>query len=203
MNNFSYFSTVRTMFNNDLKEGLAQARKVLGVKKAMILTDPGVAALPIWQEMQQAMKEIDFSFELFEQVKPNPTDVTMEQAADALKATDCDCVIGFGGGSAIDTAKAAALLATNPGSLRDYYGMNKVQNKCLPTIMVTTTAGSYRLSNPRFWLTPLSVCAAINAPSASPAAMAASSLSMLSSSKNLRAKRASISSPISRAHASS
>lgn len=142
MNNFSYFSTVRTMFNNDLKEGLAQAQKVLGVKKAMILTDPGVAALPIWQEMQQAMKEIDFGFELFEQVKPNPTDVTMEQAADALKATDCDCVIGFGGGSAIDTAKAAALLATNPGSLRDYYGMNKVQNKCLPTIMVTTTAGS-------------------------------------------------------------
>ena len=86
MNNFSYFSTVRTMFNNDLKEGLAQARKVLGVKKAMILTDPGVAALPIWQEMQQAMKEIDFSFELFEQVKPNPTDVTMEQAADLLAA---------------------------------------------------------------------------------------------------------------------
>ena len=142
MNNFSYFSTVRTMFNNDLREGLKQARSVLGVNKAMIMTDPGVAALPIWQEMQQAMKEIDFGFELFEQVKPNPTDVTMEQAADALKATDCDCVIGFGGGSAIDTAKAAALLATNPGSLRDYYGMNKVQNKCLPTIMVTTTAGS-------------------------------------------------------------
>ena len=130
------------MFNNDLREGLKQARSVLGVNKAMIMTDPGVAALPIWQEMQQAMKEIDFGFELFEQVKPNPTDVTMEQAADALKATDCDCVIGFGGGSAIDTAKAAALLATNPGSLRDYYGMNKVQNKCLPTIMVTTTAGS-------------------------------------------------------------
>lgn len=142
MNNFSYYSTVRTMFNNDLREGLKQARSVLGVNKAMIMTDPGVAALPIWQEMQQAMKEIDFGFELFEQVKPNPTDVTMEQAADALKATDCDCVIGFGGGSAIDTAKAAALLATNPGSLRDYYGMNKVQNKCLPTIMVTTTAGS-------------------------------------------------------------
>lgn len=130
------------MINNDLREGLKQARSVLGVNKAMIMTDPGVAALPIWQEMQQAMKEIDFGFELFEQVKPNPTDVTMEQAADALKATDCDCVIGFGGGSAIDTAKAAALLATNPGSLRDYYGMNKVQNKCLPTIMVTTTAGS-------------------------------------------------------------
>lgn len=47
MNNFSYFSTVRTMFNNDLREGLKQARSVLGVNKAMIMTDPGVAALPI------------------------------------------------------------------------------------------------------------------------------------------------------------
>ena len=140
MKNFSYFSTVRTMFNNDLADGLDQARKVLGVKKAMIMTDPGVAALPIWNEMQEAMKSIDFPFETFTEVKPNPTDVTMEKAADALKATDCDVVIGFGGGSAIDTAKAAALLRTNDGKLTDYYGMNKVKNRCLPTIMVTTTA---------------------------------------------------------------
>ena len=48
MNNFSYFSAVRTIFNNDLAEGLAEARKVLGVSKAMIITDPGVASLPIW-----------------------------------------------------------------------------------------------------------------------------------------------------------
>ena len=105
MNNFSYFSTVRTMFNNDLREGLKQARSVLGVNKAMIMTDPGVAALPIWKEMQEAMDEIGFAYETYTEVKPNPTDVTMEAAADALKATDCDIVIGFGGGSAIDTAK--------------------------------------------------------------------------------------------------
>ena len=142
MNNFSYFSTVRTMFNNDLREGLKQARGVLGVNKAMIMTDPGVAALPIWNEMLDAMKEIGFAYETFTAVKPNPTDVTMEEAAAALKATDCDVVIGFGGGSAIDTAKAAALLRTNEGALSDYYGMNKVKNRCLPTIMVTTTAGS-------------------------------------------------------------
>ena len=122
MNNFSYFSTVRTMFNNDLAEGLAEARKVLGVNKAMIMTDPGVAALPIWGEMLQAMDSIGFAYETFTNVKPNPTDVTMTEAANALKATDCDVVIGFGGGSAIDT--------------------DKVKNRCLPQLMVTTTAGS-------------------------------------------------------------
>ena len=111
MNDFSYFSTVRTMFNNDLAEGLAEARKVLGVSKAMIMTDPGVASLPIWGEMLAAMDSIGFAYETFAKVKPNPTDVTMTEAANALKATDCDVVIGFGGGSAIDTAKAAALLA--------------------------------------------------------------------------------------------
>lgn len=122
MNDFSYFSTVRTMFNNDLAEGLAEARKVLGVSKAMIMTDPGVAALPIWGEMQAAMDSIGFACEPIAKVKPNPTDVTMTEAANALKATDCDVVIGFGGGSAIDTAKAAALLAANPGELSAYYG---------------------------------------------------------------------------------
>lgn len=142
MNNFSYFSTVRTMFNNDLKEGLQQAKDILGVNKAMIMTDPGVAALPIWKDIQQAMTDIGFAFETYTEVKPNPTDVTMTAAAEALKATDCDVVIGFGGGSAIDTAKAAALLATNPGKLQDYYGMNKVKNQPMPQIMVTTTAGS-------------------------------------------------------------
>ena len=122
MNNFSYFSTVRTMFNNDLAEGLAEARKVLGVSKAMIMTDPGVVSLPIWGEMLAAMDSIGFAYETFAKVKPNPTDVTMTEAANALKATDCDVVIGFGGGSAIDTAKAAALLAANPGELSAYYG---------------------------------------------------------------------------------
>lgn len=122
MNDFSYFSTVRTMFNNDLAEGLAEARKVLGVSKAMIMTDPGVASLPIWGEMLAAMDSIGFACESSTKGKPNPTDVTMTEAANALKATDCDVVIGFGGGSAIDTAKAAALLAANPGELSDYYG---------------------------------------------------------------------------------
>lgn len=122
MNNFSYFSAVRTIFNNDLAEGLSEARKVLGVSKAMIITDPGVASLPIWGEMLAAMDSIGFAYENFAKVKPNPTDVTMTEAANALKATDCDVVIGFGGGSAIDTAKAAALLAANPGELSAYYG---------------------------------------------------------------------------------
>lgn len=115
MNNFSYFSAVRTIFNNDLAEGLSEVREVLGVDKAMIVTDPGVAALPIWGEMQAAMDSIGFACEPITKGKPNPTDVTMTEAANALNASDCDVVIGFGGGSAIDTAKAAALLVCKSG----------------------------------------------------------------------------------------
>ena len=120
MNDFSYFSTVRTMFNNDLAEGLAEARKVLGVSKAMIMTDPGVASPAHLGRDARCDGLIGFAYETFAKVKPNPTDVTMTEAANALKATDCDVVIGFGGGSAIDTAKAAALLAANPGELSAY-----------------------------------------------------------------------------------
>ena len=86
MNDFSYFSTVRTIFNNDLAEGLSEVREVLGVDKAMIVTDPGVAALPMWGEMQAAMDSIGFACEPFTKGKPNHTDVTMTEAANALKS---------------------------------------------------------------------------------------------------------------------
>ena len=122
MNNFSYFSTVRTMFNNDLAEGLAEARKVLGVSKAMIMTDPGVASLPIWGEMLAAMDSIGFAYETFAKVKPNPTDVTMTEAANALKASDCDVVIGFGGGVPSTRQRPRPCWSANPGELSAYYG---------------------------------------------------------------------------------
>lgn len=122
MNNFSYFSTVRTMFNNDLAEGLSEAREVLGVDKAMIVTDPGVAALPIWGEMQAAMDSIGFACEPFTKGKPNPTDVTMTEAANALKASDCDVVIGFGGGVPSTRQRPRPCWPANPGELSAYYG---------------------------------------------------------------------------------
>lgn len=142
MKDFNFLMTTRIVFNNDLEKGLEDARKFLEVKKAVIMTDPGVAALPIMHELEEAMNAIDFPYELYTKVKPNPTDVTVTDAGEMLKNSDADVVIGFGGGSAIDTASAAALLKTNSGDIADYYGMNKVKNAPLPQIMVTTTAGS-------------------------------------------------------------
>ena len=60
---------------------------------------------------------------------------------DRLKSASGDVVIGVGGGSALDTAKAVAALATNPGSPLDYVGLHKVRNR-LPTVAVPTTAGT-------------------------------------------------------------
>lgn len=142
MRDFNFLMTTRIVFNNDLAKGIQDAREFLGVKKAVIMTDPGVAVLPIMKELKDAMDAIDFPYELYADVKPNPTDVTVTKAAEVLCASDADVVIGFGGGSAIDTASAAALLKTNGGIISDYYGMHKVKVKPLPQIMITTTAGS-------------------------------------------------------------
>ena len=141
MRDFNFLMTTRIVFNNDLAKGIQDAREFLGVKKAVIMTDPGVAVLPIMKELKDAMDAIDFPYELYADVKPNPTDVTVTKAAEVLCASDADVVIGFGGGSAIDTA-SAALLKTNGGIISDYYGMHKVKVKPLPQIMITTTAGS-------------------------------------------------------------
>ena len=64
------------------------------------------------------------------------------EAVERLKTAGADVVVGVGGGSALDTAKAVAALATNPGSPLDYVGLHKVKNRPLPTIAIPTTAGT-------------------------------------------------------------
>jgi len=78
----------------------------------------------------------------FCEVEPEPCVETVERGTEVCRKAGCDCVVGIGGGSAIDTAKSIALLAKNNGSLRDYFGEEKFPNEPLPIIAIPTTAGT-------------------------------------------------------------
>ena len=81
-------------------------------------------------------------YTLYDKVEPEPRiELADEGAALAIK-NKCDIVVGIGGGSAMDVAKAIAVLATNKGSAVDYLGLNKVTKPGLPKIMIPTTAGT-------------------------------------------------------------
>lgn len=142
MKDFNYYNPSRIVFHKELAKALDEAKNFLCVSKAMIMTDPGLASLPVFQHLLSSMNAIGFPYEIYANVKPNPIDTLVTEASEALICSDADVVIGFGGGSSIDTAKATAVLKTNGGTLKDYYGMNTVPLRPLPVITIPTTAGS-------------------------------------------------------------
>jgi hydroxyacid-oxoacid transhydrogenase len=119
-----------------------------GVKRALILTDPGISALGIPQRIADNLKRYDIDAEIFDGVHVEPTDDSMNKAAEYARAQGpWDGFVAVGGGSAIDTAKAVNLLTTHPGELMDY--LNKPIGKAKtppgqlkPLIAVPTTAGT-------------------------------------------------------------
>ncbi len=139
---FEYQCANKIVFTHKLAESLQSAKTSLKVNKAFIVTDPGLAKTNHYEELIKAMDEIDFAYEVYTDVELNPDDLSMDRAADVFLKTDCDVVIGFGGGSTLDTAKTVAVIATNGGKTRDYFGVNKVPNQPLPCIAIPTTAGS-------------------------------------------------------------
>ena len=79
---------------------------------------------------------------LFDQVEPEPAIPTVQAAADHARTHNCDLVVGIGGGSAMDVAKAVAVLLRNPPGLTQYFGSEKLQHPAAPVICVPTTAGT-------------------------------------------------------------
>ena len=78
----------------------------------------------------------------FSDIEPEPWVETADEAGRIAKNEGCVCVIGVGGGSAMDVAKAASVLATNPGKASEYQGLELVKSPGLPKIMIPTTAGT-------------------------------------------------------------
>lgn len=142
MKNFEYFLGSKLIYDNDLKEGLKKARESVKAEQALLVTDPGLAKLPNYAALKEAMEEIGFAYQEYTDVRPLPKDYTIDDCARVFTQSGSDCIIAFGGGSALDTAKGAAIIRTNGGQTRDYFGVNKVKNPPAAVIGIPTTAGS-------------------------------------------------------------
>jgi alcohol dehydrogenase len=113
-----------------------------GLKKPLLVADPGVIAGGHLEFMVQSLKATVDSVRVFTDVSENPTDRSIRRGADKLKLEEFDSIIGFGGGSAMDTAKGLNFLVTNGGQMMDYQGYGKASLPMLPSIGIPTTAGS-------------------------------------------------------------
>ncbi|SDU34488.1 iron-containing alcohol dehydrogenase [Halopseudomonas salegens] len=122
---------------------LPKACKQLGMKAPLLVTDPGLAALPMVDAAIQSCRDAGLQAAVFSDVKGNPSSANVLNGAAALKAGNHDGVIAFGGGSAIDAAKAIALFAYQGIDLWDAFKPSNVDaSKMLPVVAVPTTAGT-------------------------------------------------------------
>jgi alcohol dehydrogenase class IV len=143
MSNF-YSFTVKTkiIFGIGAASQVGIIASELGAKKAIIITDSGVKKVGLVEKIQSYLNEQGISSEMFEDVEISSSVETVDKGAEIIKQEKYDLIVGIGGGSAIDTAKAIAVVVTNGGKCVDYAGVNKVKQTPMAVIAIPTTAGT-------------------------------------------------------------
>jgi hydroxyacid-oxoacid transhydrogenase len=119
----------------------------MGAKNVMVVTDPNLAKLDFVSAILGTLEEQSVRYTLFAQVRVEPTDASLKQAIDFAAADSFDAFVGIGGGSALDTAKAANLYSTHPADFLDYVnapiGKGKpIPGPLKPLLAVPTTSGT-------------------------------------------------------------
>ncbi len=124
---------------------VSQVAEVLGkfgLSRPLIVTDPFMVSSGLVRRCIEPLAEAAIPTAIFSDTIPEPTDTVVEAGVRALAAGHYDCLIGFGGGSPIDTAKAMAVLAQGGGRMRDYKVPHLADTGALPVIAIPTTAGT-------------------------------------------------------------
>ena len=116
--------------------------KQLGVKKGLIVTDQNIVKLGHLYGIEKALEQMKVKFAVYDGVATEPTVDFVLEGLKAYKENGCDFLLAVGGGSPIDTAKAIRIMATNPGSIEDYMGLDKIAKKGPPLVAIPTTAGT-------------------------------------------------------------
>jgi len=123
-------------------EQVGEESRKLGVEKGLIVTDEVLLKLGILDNIKQALSQAKVQFAIYSGVFTEPTVEFVQEGLKTYKENGCDFLIAVGGGSAIDTAKAIAVMVTNTGSIEDYQGLNKIPKGGVPLIAIPTTAGT-------------------------------------------------------------
>lgn len=117
---------------------------VRGFKKAFVCSDPDLIKFGVTAKVTDILDEAGLIYELYSDIKANPTIENVQNGVAAFQASGADYIIAIGGGSSIDTAKAIGIIITNPefADVRSLEGTAPTRNPCVPTIAIPTTAGT-------------------------------------------------------------
>ena len=139
---FSFTGAKKIVFGNGSILTLASHIKEHHAQNPLIVIDKNLAKTDLQEKIASILVSEGIKFTVFDKVEPEPRIELADEGAELAVKNKCDIVIGIGGGSAMDVAKAIAVIATNKGAAADYVGLNKVPKAGLPKIMIPTTAGT-------------------------------------------------------------
>src|SRR5262245_11189516 len=132
----------RILFGAGTRGLLAEELARLGVKRPLVVTDPGLRATGVVDAVVAGLENAV----VFDQVQANPTEADVLAGVACYREHACDGVVGLGGGSPIDAAKAVRLMVTHPGRLADYDlttgGLARITPNVPPMAAIPTTAGT-------------------------------------------------------------
>ena len=138
----NYFN--RPYFENGAIEKISRVLRTHKIENPLICTDPGLASIGMTEKIKSLLSD-GFSSAYYEETPGNPTEKAVNKALELYKLNNCDGVIGFGGGSSMDLAKAVALMANHDGNIIDYSvveGGYKKITETIPMIAIPTTSGT-------------------------------------------------------------
>ena len=131
-------------FGPGARKELPEAIRRLGKSKALVVTDPGLIKFGVAKMVTDILDQAAIPYEIFSEVKPNPTVANVCAGIDAFKASGADVLVAVGGGSAIDTAKGIGIVSNNPefADIVSLEGCAPTKHKSVPIIAIPTTAGT-------------------------------------------------------------
>ena len=118
--------------------------KAHGFQKAFVCSDPDLIKFNVSTKVTALLEEAGLAYEIYSNIKPNPTIENVQTGVEAFKASGADYIIAIGGGSSMDTAKAIGIIIANPEfeDVRSLEGVAPTTKPCVPIIAVPTTAGT-------------------------------------------------------------
>lgn len=131
-------------FGKGAREELAPEIKNRGFKKAFVVTDKSLAECGVINKVTDVLEKAGIPFEVYSEVKPNPTIKNVTDGIEACKKSGADVIVAVGGGSSIDTAKGISIVMTNPdrADIVSLNGASNTVNRGMPVIALPTTSGT-------------------------------------------------------------
>ena len=142
MNHFKYSAVADVLVGPGTSEQLADLSASLGIRRALIVTDPGIIEFGLLEAALKKFEAKSISVKIYSDVIADPPESVVLDAVKTAQEFGCDGVIGFGGGSSMDVAKLLAVLIKPEQSLADIYGVESITGRRLPLIQIPTTAGT-------------------------------------------------------------